>query len=645
MKFTLRLFLLFFYSYTTAQVVLPKISELPETKIKIEKFIIESQLDSASYYLRQLEEDDYDKEIYTELIEGNQISYKDFYSFVSRLGNRRSLYYDKVSDFINRFLIPPTDTKKINLDYVEIKWTQITKLRDDVSLEKASKEQEKALQYVSKFDPSDKDVQRTLIKMNTHPIVMYLIQKDIKKGKELTLQSLETARQLGDIQLEIGFLYHLSDFLLLERNLDEYIKISEESLLLEEKLPRVSSYYHSTVEHLIDAYIFKGGHNERVVSLIHILNDDFETTMYTSILYAKLITKLEKNSPLKNEILQKFEAKDIPTLVGKLDILGKNLNSNDLFRLYTECSNVLEVYGFYPQAIAYKDKAIELNRKIYSEELSNSLANFKTEQAVAVKEKEIDFEKEKTKLYGVIAGLAGLFLLISLYVIIKMRKQSKELSEKNRIIKKALKEKEFLIKEVHHRVKNNFQVVSSLLELQSKGIEDKKALELANEGKNRVKSMALIHQKLYQNNTGLVDFDEYIRLLVKELSSLNTDGKEVQTNIESKHMFFDVDTAIPLGLIINEIITNSYKYAFSKDRSNTLDISIQKDGDDDYTLTVSDNGPGIDSAVETRKSKSLGLRLISRLVKQLQGTLEQTNSGGAKFTIHFKDIRIRHAVD
>jgi len=248
--------------------------------------------------------------------------------------------------------------------------------------------------------------------------------------------------------------------------------------------------------------------------------------------------------------------------------------------------------------------------------------------------------------------LAGFFLVISIFIIILIVKQRKELSRRNNKIKKqrddldkAYKEKELLVREVHHRVKNNFQIVSSLLELQSKGIEDEKALELANEGKNRVKSMALIHQKLYQNESGLVDFDEYIKLLVKELASLNTSGKKVTTKIASENMFFDVDTAIPLGLIINEIITNSYKYAFSNDKKHELEISISKEENEEYTLIVKDNGPGLDASYDIKKAKSLGLRLVTRLVKQLQGTLIQTNENGAKFEIHFKDIHSRLLTD
>ena len=157
--------------------------------------------------------------------------------------------------------------------------------------------------------------------------------------------------------------------------------------------------------------------------------------------------------------------------------------------------------------------------------------------------------------------------------------------------------------------------------------------------------MALIHQKLYQNESGLIDFDEYIRTLIKELSSMYSSKDSVTTSVSSENMLFDVDTAIPLGLIINEIITNSYKYAFRNDKENNLSISIHKDDNDDYKLVIEDNGPGLSNNFDVKKAKSLGLRLVNRLVKQLHGTLEQTNIKGAKFEIHFKDSSARQLID
>ncbi len=610
---------------------------------KIEEFILKKKIDSATYYLDSVREIS-KKELLSKLIVNKNLTYKEYYFFISKLSNNQSVNYKEISNYINFNIKEPT-SKKINSDYVEIKWVQVSKLRDEVSLDEASTVQKELENYVNKFDASKTEVLKAKLKIRTHPMVMFQIQQDVKNGKKLVLESLETAKKINDKELQIIFLYHLSDFLIIERKLQEYIDVSEQSLLLEKELPKNTSYYFSTIEHLIDAYIFKGGNNKRVISLINELYNNVSTKIYTYSLYAKLVSHLEKSSPLKKEILEKFEVKNVPALILKFETLGKDLNPNDSFHLINESSHALSAHGYNSLALGYKDKAINLTRKIYSEDLSKSLANYKTEQAVKEKEKELTHEKEKTTLYGVIALLAFVLFIITLLVLRKIKKQSKQLSDKNKIIEESLKEKELLVKEVHHRVKNNFQIVSSLLELQTKGIEDKKALELANQGKNRVKSMALIHQKLYQNESGLIDFDEYIKLLIRELSSMYSSSNIVKTSISSKNMFFDVDTAIPLGLIINEIITNSYKYAFKNDKENNLSISIEKEKENNYKLIIEDNGPGLATNFDVKKAKSLGLRLVNRLVKQLHGTLKQSNIKGAKFEIYFKDTSARHLVN
>ena len=362
-------------------------------------------------------------------------------------------------------------------------------------------------------------------------------------------------------------------------------------------------------------------------------------------MYTRFLASLDDKSPQKKELLNKFQVKNTLELVEKFRVLGKNLNQHEFIDLLSSSAKALVAHGFYEQGITYKNSQIELVKNIYSKDLSKTLATYKTKNALIEKELEITHEKDRAKFFIIIAVLIGLFFLVSLFILRKIKRQSAELSKKNVLINKTLKEKELLVKEVHHRVKNNFQIVSSLLELQSKGIEDEKALALANEGKNRVKSMALIHQKLYQDKSGLVNFDEYIQLLVKELGSLYRSKNKIKTNISSKNMKFDVDTAIPLGLIINELITNSYKYAFGESKENELLISINKEVNEDFKLVVEDNGPGISEDFDIKKAKSLGLRLVNRLVKQLHGKLNVTNKNGTRFEIFFKDIHARKLVN
>ena len=640
MKLLLNFTLLLFSIVTIGQNTLTNLT----VKHKVEDFILHKKLDSAKYYLKILEKDDY-YTVLNKLVNNKELTYKEYYRYTSNLSNRQSVDYQKVSDYINKNIVKPIDSK-INLYYFEIIWTQVYKLRDEVALDKAAEKQKELEAYLDSFNPFDENVIKAKLKSTTHPLVLYQIQGDVENGKKLCLESLQKSEELNDKELQIIFLYHLSDFLIIEGKLQEYIDVSEKSLKIEEELPYKSSYYYSTIEHLINAYVYKRGHNDRVIKLINILYNNNHRRIHTYSLYAQLVASLDKKSDLKNQILQKFKVDNVAELIAKLKDLGKDLNPNDTYNLLNYGSKALANHDYKDLALDYKDLAVQSIRKTYSKELSESLANFKTDIAVKEKQKEIELEKVKTRLYAIIAILAVVLFLIALFVLKKIKKQSKELKDKNVLIEKTLHEKELLVKEVHHRVKNNFQIVSSLLELQTKGIEDERALELAHEGQNRVKSMALIHQKLYQNESGLIDFDEYIRVLIKELSSMyESNNANVKTSIMSKNVMFDVDTAIPLGLIINEIITNSYKYAFKNDKENSLLISLEKENNKDYKLVIEDNGPGLSKDINVKRAKSLGLRLVNRLVKQLHGTLKQTNSKGAKFEIYFKDIHQRQLVN
>ncbi len=611
---------------------------------KVENFIIDKQLDSARVYCSQLKKNEY-VALLNRIIDNKQ-SYSDYHQLVRKINNRNTTdltYFDKL---ISNIPIP----KNIDLDYVYLNWLYITKLRNNSNIEKASLENSKLEKYINQFNPSNVDVVKANLLLCTHQIVLYIIEKNVKDGKELCLKNLEKARELNDNTLQIIFLNHLCDFLIEERNLDGYIENSELSLSLESDSNEKSPYYTQTIEKLIDAYNYKGGYENRVYELLLILYNNPNSRLASFSLFADFLSNLDKTSPITKEIFELFNVSSYVSFCEFTEAATKGKIDDNLFYYVLDFnSKLLESKGFLNEAIAYKDKSIVLTRKIYSEDLSNSLANYRTEQAIKQKEIEITHEKEKSQLFSIIIGLVSLGLLILIYIIYKKTKQQRVLREKNAEIKyqrdqikEKEKEKSLLLKEIHHRVKNNFQIVSSLLELQSKNIEDEKALELANDGKNRVKSMALIHQKLYQNEDSLINFDEYIQQLVKELTSMYASNLDIQTNINSEGILFDVDTAIPLGLIINELITNAYKYAFSNGNENILTISINKENDNFYKLVVSDNGPGLKDEFNFKKAKSLGLRLVNRLVRQLQGSLNLSNRKGANFEILFKDTYLRN---
>ncbi|MCY7324126.1 MAG: PAS domain S-box protein [Phormidesmis sp. CAN_BIN36] len=203
----------------------------------------------------------------------------------------------------------------------------------------------------------------------------------------------------------------------------------------------------------------------------------------------------------------------------------------------------------------------------------------------------------------------------------------------------SLEEKEVLLKEIHHRVKNNLQVISSLLKLQAGYIKDDRILEVFKESQNRIRAMALIHEKLYQSDDlAKTDFSEYIRSLVTDLfRSYSISSRLIKLNIQVENVRLSIDTAIPCGLIINELISNSLKYAFSLGQAGEISIRLSSETEDRYTLVVQDNGLGLPTDLNFRNTRSLGLQLVCSLTKQLHGTIDLEDYHGASFKITFAE--------
>jgi two-component sensor histidine kinase/PAS domain-containing protein len=211
-----------------------------------------------------------------------------------------------------------------------------------------------------------------------------------------------------------------------------------------------------------------------------------------------------------------------------------------------------------------------------------------------------------------------------------------EIKNAEQVIKESLDEKELLLREIHHRVKNNLQIISSLLKLQSSYIKDEASEEVLKDSQDRVNSIALIHQKLYQSeNFKQVEMSKYIEYLVKGLcNSYGVDSEKIKIKTDLQNISLDIDTAIPLGLIINEIITNSIKHAFPEDHKGEIQIKMTQEGEK-YQIVMSDNGIGLPEDLDVEKTETLGMRLISNLVRQIDGRLELKMIKGTEFRIKF----------
>ncbi|MEA3487040.1 MAG: histidine kinase dimerization/phosphoacceptor domain -containing protein, partial [Thermodesulfobacteriota bacterium] len=249
-------------------------------------------------------------------------------------------------------------------------------------------------------------------------------------------------------------------------------------------------------------------------------------------------------------------------------------------------------------------------------------------------EKWVDLAGTTTMLGGSPAGLITI-------IDITARKLAEEET------RRSLREKESLLAEIHHRVKNNMQIITSLLSLQSKEIKDERALSLIKNCEDRIRSMSLVHEKLYlSEDLSRIDFHDYMEDLSARLFQVHrVDSNAVGFSSHIKDVSFNIETAIPLGLIINEIISNAIKHAFPEGRKGNIAVELtQNTKAEEYTLTVTDDGIGFPEGTDYRNTETFGLQLVEMLTEQLNGTIKLDRSKGTSFKIVFKERKYKKRI-
>ncbi len=309
-----------------------------------------------------------------------------------------------------------------------------------------------------------------------------------------------------------------------------------------------------------------------------------------------------------------------------------------LANAYAALNDYENAYIWLENSFYQKDSFLT---KSLNETISDLTFKYETEQ----KEREISelkianqdaiiAEQQAANQRNLLLFLAGFLILAAILLFVLLRTKAKS----NTLIAKSLNEKETLLKEIHHRVKNNLQVISSLLSLQSRFIEDESAQALVNEGQNRVKSMALIHQKLYQKDNLMgVEALDYIQNLTNTLQSaygINSDKVKVSYDIDN--LILDVDTMIPIGLILNELISNSFKHAFPSGEGS-MQIEF-KENQHKLLLTVTDNGVG--HTTDINELDSFGMRMIKSLSRKLEATIDFNFSKGTKASLTIESYKL-----
>jgi two-component sensor histidine kinase len=224
--------------------------------------------------------------------------------------------------------------------------------------------------------------------------------------------------------------------------------------------------------------------------------------------------------------------------------------------------------------------------------------------------------------------------------VIGVSKIARDITQRKRAqaqLTASLKEKEVLLKEIHHRVKNNLQIISSLLNLQSHYIQDPKALEMFRESQDRLKSMALIHEMLYQSKEiAKIEFNEYVRnLLSMVYRSHSPTSKAIKLDVQVDPVFLSMDIAVPVSLILNEMVSNSLKHAFKERNAGLVEIHFKKEKNGRFLLVVSDDGVGLPRDFSLENTPSLGLRLVKILTAQLRGNLTFRSEIGTELRVDF----------
>lgn len=451
-----------------------------------------------------------------------------------------------------------------------------------------------------------------------------------EKGLEYGLKSIEFFEQRGINDMDYDFaLYVVGNNLLELQRYEEALTYYNHSIAMGERY----GFYNN----LSDAYI-------SLVDLHTFLNQykDAEIAGEKAVKYAKLLNNnfLLMRSWLSIGKLQLFQGRYITAidyLKESIEIAGPDFG--DKYYLSQAYESLGKAYvGNHNYKGGTESFAVydSLKNQIFTEASDQRISLLQTEFEIAQKESTIQGMENQLKrqnsqktLISIIAGLL-LVLLVVLYVTYQKDKGKSILLERQNT------EKEFLLKEIHHRVKNNLGIVSSLLDLQAAKMKDPKAIEAIEESRNRVYSMSMIHQKLYQGkNLSSIEMKEYFINLSKHILDSFGVEKLIEFDYELDDIELDVDSAIPLGLIVNELLTNSFKHAFPNEKKGKIKIMFQKTGNEKYALEVIDDGIGSNNKTGEPLGTGFGTLLIDLLVKQLDGSLSIFNESGTRVKIEF----------
>ena len=322
--------------------------------------------------------------------------------------------------------------------------------------------------------------------------------------------------------------------------------------------------------------------------------------------------------------------------------LGQHQKALRYYELYTDLNDSLRDLGLqrqtetlrqHYQADRKEQQLAEVRMQLKEEKLT------KEQQQIDLEKKELELSRGTMRMW-LLFGIAAILATVAGFLVMKNRdnrRHARLLREKQELTERALREKEILLGEVHHRVKNNLQLVYNMLDLQARSIADEASLKAIRDSRDRVLSMALVHQRLYeQEQVGGVSMPDYIRQLLEGIRQAYSSA-EVQLESDVDPLVLDIDTVVPVGLVINELVTNAYKYAFPEGRSGTLRVGLRDEGER-VLLTVADDGVGM-PAENAEGRGSFGMQLVRSLARQLKAEIDVSGTDGTCIALGIRKFK------
>jgi two-component system, sensor histidine kinase PdtaS len=597
---TLVLFCLCFDAYSSQNTSISNENTLK----KVEQFIFQEQNDSAIHYLNTIPNSPISLTL-REIANGKP-SYSHILDFMQILSDNYIQNVEKLNKLISKVVEEPKTKDSINLDYVKIRWHQIVRMLNQEMLVEAAVLSKDLKNYINSIHKQNEaNVLRAKIYADIYDIVLFIIQGDVEKLKDITLNNEKKAIALQDTFLIIYSKYYYSQYLYFNKDLDGYISVCEEALKLEKNLPVKTLYYFAVFEQLIDASIYKGGFDENhILGLLYEMYTSRDSKYNSFSLYAKLLKATPMNSATHQKIYKQFNVTGLEAFCDTVISQSQEQNnSNELLNLYNHCSEALFKHDFVKKAFIFKNKCISITKKIYSQELAQTIADYQTkevEQAKAIENGKLQATIAKQKIIVWTISIAILIFSVLLWFLFQAVKQrnktNKQLASANNDLKRlnVLNQKIFTV--ISHDFKTPMLTLSMLVNGFKKKTADAQMLDHINEVSNQFDNAnTILNNLLNWSKTEIAVAHD-----LQESCNLNeiVDETVLQVKLLAQAKGISFDCEIPentivklppdiLKIVLRNLVSNAIKFSYE---NAVVKIVFDKQSG---LLKVIDHGTGI----------------------------------------------------